>query len=71
MMSKANNDGFFKQADNDVDETDNTGYDFEFVDCDDYQCMICLKIIRMFVELPCGHAGCNGCIQQWETQNSK
>ena len=48
------------------DKEDNSGYDLEFVSCDDYQCIICSKIIKNFVELPCGHAGCDGCITRWE-----
>ena len=53
-----------------IDNDDDSGLDFQFVNCDDYQCIICLKIIRNFVELPCGHAGCDGCISRWEEQNT-
>ena len=47
----------------------NSGLEFQFVNCDDYQCIICLKIIKNFVELPCGHAGCDGCIEKWEERH--
>ena len=54
------------------DEETLDGYHFEFV-CNNtdeaYECMICLKIIKNFVELLCGHAGCHYCIQQWEKNN--
>ena len=59
--------GFFLQVS--TENTEDSGYDFQFVNCDDYQCIICLKIIKDFVELPCGHAGCDGCINRWEEKN--
>lgn len=51
------------------DEENQDGYHFEFVNNssgDGYECVICLKIIKNFVELPCGHAGCCFCIEQCE-----
>lgn len=50
-------------------DNEDSGFDFEFVNCDHYQCIICLKIIKGFVELPCGHAGCKYCIEQWEKKS--
>ena len=47
-------------------DLEDSGYEFTFVNYDGFECVICLKIIRNFVELPCGHAGCDTCIEQWE-----
>ncbi|XP_066914167.1 TNF receptor-associated factor 6-like isoform X2 [Clytia hemisphaerica] len=47
------------------EEDVNIGYHFELVE-NDFQCIICHYVIRGFTELPCGHAGCKFCIEEWE-----
>uniref|UniRef100_A0A7M5V9W7 RING-type domain-containing protein n=1 Tax=Clytia hemisphaerica TaxID=252671 RepID=A0A7M5V9W7_9CNID len=47
------------------EEDENIGYHFELVE-NDFQCIICHYVIRGFTELPCGHAGCKFCIEEWE-----
>eukprot|EP00111_Clytia_hemisphaerica_P015465 TCONS_00045661-protein len=48
------------------DEDVNIGFPFEFLETADFQCIICTHVIRGFTELPCGHAGCKLCIEEWE-----
>ena len=57
-----NNNGYSSCS---SDEEENMGYPFEFLE-PDFQCIICQFVIRGFTELPCGHAGCKYCIEQWE-----
>ena len=42
------------------------GYDFDTKENNLYECPICKKIIRQFTELPCEHATCKSCIENWE-----
>ena len=62
------NDGYLSTS---SDEGSLDGYRFRFVNNDGYECIFCLKIIRGFVELPCGHAGCDYCVEQWEKKHMK
>lgn len=48
------------------EEDENIGFPFEFLETADFQCIICTHVIRGFTELPCGHAGCKFCIEEWE-----
>ena len=57
-----NNNGYSSGS---SDEDENLGYPFEFVE-PDLECIICTFVIRGFTELPCGHAGCKLCIEEWE-----
>ena len=42
------------------------GYDFDTKESNVYECPICKKIIREFTELPCSHATCKSCLENWE-----
>ena len=42
--------------------------EFEYINklaVEKYECIICHHIIKDFIELPCGHIGCNRCIKKW------
>ena len=45
------------------------GYDFEVVGPfeKEYECPICMLLIRDTIELPCGHTMCKSCLEKWET----
>ena len=43
------------------------GYEFDTKDNKtSYNCPICKTIIKQFTELPCHHAACKKCLEQWE-----
>ena len=67
MATSGINDDYLSTS---SDEENLDGYHFNFTTNDGcYECVICLKIIKNFIDLPCGHAGCDYCIQQWEKKN--
>ena len=42
--------------------------EFEYTDkksVDKYECIICHNIIKDYIELPCGHIGCQRCVKKW------
>ena len=47
---------------------DSGGYDFEIDGplVKEYECPICLLLLRDCVELPCSHSLCKSCLQRWE-----
>ena len=44
------------------------GYDFVPKNGVAYECPICKKVIREFTELPCYHATCKSCLENWEAK---
>ena len=54
MATSGINDGYLSTS---SDEENLDGYHFNFTNNDGcYECVICLKIIKNFIDLPCGHA---------------
>lgn len=45
------------------------GYNFVPKNETAYECAICKKIIRLFTKLPCEHAACKSCLENWEKKN--
>lgn len=44
------------------------GYDFEVIGDigKDFECPICLLLIKEAVELPCAHVFCKLCLENWQ-----
>ena len=69
-----NNEDNYSSDESNYDSTG--GYSFNLFNEDmeeEYTCIICSKIIKVFSEVPCkkGHAACRYCLDRWEEQKHK
>lgn len=49
------------------------GYDFVLVGnaIKEFECPICLFLIKEAVQLPCTHAFCSSCVDKWQNEVGK